>query len=194
MNTIRRISFLILLTLALVTAIGISDMDIFTKSEAKLTLVDEAWGQAGSIAYQAAAKTMRSKNSAGLPLDNIQKRYLRRYFIDYLDRVTVVYNAQMMDRWKFGNVAVHFGNVEAIAQTYCDRIYLRDPQNSEDLRQLGIIAHEMVHVRQCVQNGGLDQFGYQYFVEYKRAKQKYENNLMEREAYALQNKFVKANS
>jgi hypothetical protein len=194
MNTIRRISFLILLTLALVTAIGISDMDIFTKSEAKLTLVDEAWGQAGSIAYQAAAKTMRSKNGAGLPLDNIQKRYLRRYFIDYLDRVTVVYNAQMMDRWKFGNVAVHFGNVEAIAQTYCDRIYLRDPQNSEDLRQLGIIAHEMVHVRQCVQNGGLDQFGYQYFVEYKRAKQKYENNLMEREAYALQNKFVKANS
>ncbi|MEI6329008.1 MAG: hypothetical protein WCP16_07230 [Pseudanabaena sp. ELA645] len=194
MNTIRRISFLILLTLALVTAIGISDMDIFTKSEAKLTLVDEAWGQAGSIAYQAAAKTMRSKNSAGLPLDNIQKRYLRRYFIDYLDRVTVIYNAQMMDRWKFGNVAVHFGNVEAIAQTYCDRIYLRDPQNSEDLRQLGIIAHEMVHVRQCVQNGGLDQFGYQYFVEYKRAKQKYENNLMEREAYALQNKFVKANS
>ena len=194
MNTIRRISFLILLTLALVTAIGISDMDIFTKSEAKLSLVDEAWGQAGSIAYQAAAKTMRSKNSAGLPLDNIQKRYLRRYFIDYLDRVTVVYNAQMMDRWKFGNVAVHFGNVEAIAQTYCDRIYLRDPQNSEDLRQLGIIAHEMVHVRQCVQNGGLDQFGYQYFVEYKRAKQKYENNLMEREAYALQSKFVKANS
>jgi hypothetical protein len=194
MNTIRRISFLILLTLALVTAIGLSDMDIFTKSEAKLSLVDEAWGQAGSIAYQAAAKTMRSKNSAGLPLDNIQKRYLRRYFIDYLDRVTVVYNAQMMDRWKFGNVAVHFGNVEAIAQTYCDRIYLRDPQNSEDLRQLGIIAHEMVHVRQCVQNGGLDQFGYQYFVEYKRAKQKYENNLMEREAYALQSKFVKANS
>jgi hypothetical protein len=194
MNTIRRISFLILLTLALVTAIGISDMDIFTKSEAKLTLVDEAWGQAGSIAYQAAAKTMRSKNGAGLPLDNIQKRYLRRYFIDYLDRVTVVYNAQMMDRWKFGNVAVHFGNVEAIAQTYCDRIYLRDPQNSEDLRQLGIIAHEMVHVRQCVQNGGLDQFGYQYFVEYKRAKQKYENNLMEREAYALQSKFTKANS
>jgi hypothetical protein len=48
----------------------------------------------------------------------------------------------------------------------------------------------MVHVRQCFQNGGLDQFGYQYFVEYKRAKQKYENNLMEREAYDLQNRFA----
>ena len=169
-------------------------MRFFAGSEAKSSLAEEAWGQAGSIAYQAASKTMRSKNGQGLPLDNIQKRYLRRYFIDYIDRVTVIYSAQMMDRWMFGNVVVHFGNVEAIAQTYCDRIYLRDRQNSEDIRQLGIIAHEMVHVRQCNQNGGLDQFGYQYFVEYKRAKQKYENNLMEREAYDLQNRFAKINS
>ncbi len=194
MNRIRRISVLILLTLTVVAIIGVSDMRFFAGSEAKSSLAEEAWGQAGSIAYQAASKTMRSKNGQGLPLDNIQKRYLRRYFIDYIDRVTVIYSAQMMDRWMFGNVVVHFGNVEAIAQTYCDRIYLRDRQNSEDIRQLGIIAHEMVHVRQCNQNGGLDQFGYQYFVEYKRAKQKYENNLMEREAYDLQNRFAKINS
>ena len=194
MNRIRRISVLILLTLAVVAIIGVSDMRFFAGSEAKSSLAEEAWGQAGSIAYQAASKTMRSKNGQGLPLDNIQKRYLRRYFIDYIDRVTVIYSAQMMDRWMFGNVVVHFGNVEAIAQTYCDRIYLRDRQNSEDIRQLGIIAHEMVHVRQCNQNGGLDQFGYQYFLEYKRAKQKYENNLMEREAYDLQNRFAKINS
>jgi hypothetical protein len=51
----------------------------------------------------------------------------------------------------------------------------------------------MVHVRQCFQNGGLDQFGYQYFVEYKRGKQKYEDNLMEREAYDLQSRFAKTN-
>jgi hypothetical protein len=193
MKTIRRISFLILLTLALITAIGISDMDFFANSEAKSSLVDEAWGQAGSIAYQAAAKTMRSKNGEGLPLDNIQKRYLRRYFIDYIDRVTVIYSAQMMDRWKFGNVAVHFGNVEAIAQTYCDRIYLREPYKSEDLKQLSVLAHEMVHVRQCYQIGGLDQFGYQYFVAYKQAKQKYENNLMEKEAYDIQGRFIRVN-
>ena len=193
MNSIRRISFLILLTLALVTAIGISDVRFFDNSEAKSSLAEEAWGQAGSIAYQAAAKTMRAKNSAGVPLDNVQKRYLRRYFIDYIDRVTVIYNAQMMDRWVFANVAVHFGRVDSIAQTYCDRIYLRAPYNPEDIKQLTILAHEMIHVRQCVQNGGLDQFGYQYFVEYKRAKQKYESNLMEREAYDLQDKFARAN-
>ncbi len=193
MNIIRRISFLILLTLALVTAIGISDMGFFANSESKSSLAEEAWGQAGSIAYQAAAKTMRSKNGEGIPLDNVQKRYLRRYFIDYIDRVTVIYNAQMMDRWVLGNVAVHFGRVETIAQTYCDRIYIRNSYNPEDLKQLALIAHEMVHVRQCAQSGGLDQFGYQYFVEYKRAKQKYENNLMEREAYDLQDRFVKVN-
>ena len=193
MNSIRRISFLILLTLSLITAIAISDMQFFANSKSNLSLVEEAWGQAGSIAYQAAAKTMRSKNGKGLPLDNVQKRYLRRYFIDYLDRVTVIYNAQMMDRWIFGNVAIHFGKVETIAQTYCDRIYLRAPYNSEDIKQLAVLAHEMVHVRQCAQNGGLDQFGYQYFVEYKRAKQKYESNLMEKEAYDLQTRFANLN-
>lgn len=193
MNSIRRISFLILLTLSLITAIAISDMQFFANSKSNLSLVEEAWGQAGSIAYQAAAKTMRSKNGEGLPLDNVQKRYLRRYFIDYLDRVTVIYNAQMMDRWIFGNVAIHFGKVETIAQTYCDRIYLRAPYNSEDIKQLAVLAHEMVHVRQCAQNGGLDQFGYQYFVEYKRAKQKYESNLMEKEAYDLQTRFANLN-
>ena len=193
MNSFRRIVFLILLTLALVATIGMSDVSFFADSETKSSLADEAWGQAGSIAYQAASRTMRSKNGEGVPLDNVQKRYLRRYFIDYIDRVQVIYNAQMMDRWVLGNVSVHFGQVETIAQTSCDRIYLRDGFKPEDPRQLSILAHEMVHVRQCFQNGGLDQFGYQYFVEYKRAQQKYENNLMEREAYDLQNRFAKAN-
>jgi len=190
MNRLWRIGFLFLITLSLIALIGASDFRFFADSETKSSLAEEAWGQAGSIAYQAAAKTMRSKNREGLALDNVQKRYLRRYFLDYIDRVTVIYNAQMMDRWVFGNVAVHFGEIESIAQTYCDRIYLRDDYKSEDIRQLSLLVHEMVHVRQCFQNGGLDQFGYQYFVEYKRAKQKYENNLMEREAYDLQNRFA----
>jgi hypothetical protein len=158
MNSFRRIVFLILLTLALVATIGMSDVSFFADSETKSSLADEAWGQAGSIAYQAASRTMRSKNGEGVPLDNVQKRYLRRYFIDYIDRVQVIYNAQMMDRWVLGNVAVHFGQVETIAQTYCDRIYLRDPYAPENMKQLGVLAHEMSHVRQCARVGGLDQF------------------------------------
>ncbi|MBD2152152.1 hypothetical protein H6F44_18800 [Pseudanabaena sp. FACHB-1277] len=193
MNSLRRIALLILLTLALMTAWGFSGGQFSGNSQAQNSLVEEAWGQAGSIAYQAAAKTMRSKNREGTKLDNVQKRYLRRYFIDYIDRVTVVYNAQMMDRWVLGNIAVHFGEVESIAQTYCDRIYLRDDYHPEDMKQLGLLVHEMVHVRQCIQNGGLDQFGYKYFVEYKRANQKYAQNALEQEAYALQNRFLQAN-
>jgi hypothetical protein len=193
MNSLRRIALLILLTLALMTAWVFSDGQFSGNSQAQNSLVEEAWGQAGSIAYQAAAKTMRSKNREGTKLDNVQKRYLRRYFIDYIDRVTVIYNAQMMDRWVLGNIAVHFGEVESIAQTYCDRIYLRDDYHPEDMKQLGLLVHEMVHVRQCIQNGGLDQFGYKYFVEYKRANQKYDRNVLEQEAYALQNRFLQAN-
>jgi hypothetical protein len=193
MDSLRRIALLILLALALITAWGISDTQFSGNSQSQNSLVEEAWGQAGSIAYQAAAKTMRSKNAEGRNLDNIQKRYLRRYFIDYIDRVTVVYNAQMMDRWVLGNIAVHFGEVDSIAQTYCDRIYLRDDYQPESIKQLGILVHEMVHVRQCLENGGLDQFGYKYFVEYKRANQKYEQNILEREAYALQERFLQAN-
>jgi hypothetical protein len=190
MNSLQRFGFLILITLALVVALAMTEAQFLAKSESESSLIEEAWGQAGSIAYQASAKTMISKNGAGVPLDNLQRRYLRRYFIDYIDQVAVVYNAQMMDRWVFGNVAVHFGEVESIAQTYCDRIYLRDPYKGEDVRQLSILVHEMVHVRQCEQNGGLDQFGYQYFVQYKRGKQKYENNPLEREAYDLQVRFA----
>ena len=117
MNRLWRIGFLFLITLSLIALIGASDFRFFADSETKSSLAEEAWGQAGSIAYQAAAKTMRSKNREGLALDNVQKRYLRRYFLDYIDRVTVIYNAQMMDRWVFGNVAVHFGEIESIAQT-----------------------------------------------------------------------------
>ena len=190
MESLRRISFLILAVISLITVIGLSDLHFSDKSEAKSSLVEEAWGQAGSIAYQAAAKTMRAKNSEGVPLTNVQKRYLRRYFINSIDRVVVIYKAQMMDRWLLGNISVHFGNVDSIAQTYCDRIYLRDNYKPEDIKQLAVIAHEMVHLRQCSEAGGLDQFGYRYFVEYKRANQKYEDNVMEKEAYQLQTRFL----
>jgi len=190
MNSLYRFGFLLLTTLVLVVVIGMIEPQFLMKSELKTSVLEEAWGQAGSIAYQASAKTMRSKNSKGVPLDNLQKRYLQDNYVDYLDQVTIIYNAQMMDRWVFGDLAVHLGKLETIAQTYCDRIYLRDPYRGEDIEQLAILVHEMVHVRQCEQEGGLDQFGYQYFVQYKRANQKYKENPLEQEAYDMQTRFV----
>ncbi|MEE3718067.1 hypothetical protein V2H45_15100 [Tumidithrix elongata RA019] len=191
MNRLRRISFLLITLTALIATLFFSDGSIFMSLEAKDTFVEEAWGQAGSIAYQAAAKTMRSRNGQSYPLSNSQKRYLRRYFIDLIDRVSVVYSATMMDQWVVGGRAVRFGSVESAAQTYCDRIYLRDAYKPDDPIQLMILAHEMVHARQCEQLGGFDQFGYRYFIEFRRAGQIYVRNKMEKEAYDLQKRFAK---
>jgi hypothetical protein len=190
LHSLRRISLLLLVVLALVLALGISGNNKFFSSSANSDLAEEAWGQAGSIAYPAAAKTMRARNADGQPLDNFQKRYLRRYFLDLIDRVTVVYGAEMMDRWVVGGIAIRFGSVESSAQTYCDQIYLREPYKPEDFKQLIVIAHEMTHARQCEKLGGFDQFGYKYFVEFKRAGRVYERNSMEVEAYSLQKRFA----
>jgi hypothetical protein len=191
MKRLRRISFFLIIISTLLAVLFFSDGSIFMSLEAKDTFVEEAWGQAGSIAYQAAAKTMRSRNGQSQALTNAQKRYLRRYFIDLIDRVSVVYNAKMMDQWEVGGRAVRFGTVESAAQTYCDRIYLRDPYKPDDPIQLLILAHEMVHAQQCEKLGGFDRFGYRYFIEFRRSGQIYARNKMEKEAYDLQKRFAK---
>jgi hypothetical protein len=50
---------------------------------------------------------------------------------------------------------------------------------------LELIAHELVHSQQCERLGGMSNFGYEYFREYKRANQNYRNNRLEIEAYDL---------
>jgi hypothetical protein len=191
MQSFRRTTFLVILLFALVATLSISKLASFVAYAAQANFIDEAWGQAGAVAYQAAAKTMLVRNNSGKrSLDNFQKRYLRGNFINLLDRVSIVYEAELMDRWNVGGIAIHLGAVDSTAQTYCDRIYLRDPYQPENIQQLIVLAHEMVHVRQCQQFGGIEQFGYAYFKEYKRANQKYERNKLEREAFILQRKFA----
>jgi hypothetical protein len=158
---------------------------------AQTSWLEETWGQAGAIAYQAAAKTMLARNNqGGRNLDNFQKSYLRRDFRSLTNRVGVVYAATLMDRWQIGNSIVHLGAVDSAAQTYCDRIYIRAPYQPENKQQLILLAHEMVHAKQCQQLGGMGNFGYEYFKEYKRANQKYERNKLEREAFVFQRKFA----
>lgn len=183
--------FFITLLISVAIALLVTEGSILVPQVAQASFLEEAWGQAGIVAYQAAAKTMRARNGEGQPLDNFQKRYLRRYFIDLIDRVAVIYNAQMMDRWVVSGMAIRVGTVESAAQTYCDRIYVRDPYKLEDTSQLIVLSHEMVHVRQCKRLGGHEQFGYNYFKEFKRAGQAYEKNKLEQEAYKFQAKFAK---
>lgn len=145
-------------------------------------LAEETWGQAGTLAYPAAAKWMKTNNGSSRPLDDIQKKYLRSYFGDLVDRVAIVYDSKLMDSWLHAYFKIDIGQVDAIAQTYCQRIYIEDSYKPGDLVQLVLLAHELVHSRQCELLGGTTQFGYAYFKEFKRASQSYKDNKLEREA------------
>ncbi len=191
MRGFRKTTFVLILITTLVVVLTVPKLATLVAYAAQTSWLEEAWGQAGAVAYEAAAKTMLVRNDRGKrSLDNLQKRYLRGNFINQIDQVSVVYDAQLMDRWVVGGMSIHLGAVDSTAQTYCDRIYIRSTYQPEDINQLIILAHEMVHVRQCQHLGGMKKFGYVYFKEYKRANQKYEKNKLEKEAFVFQKKFA----
>jgi len=167
------------------------DISCYPHLQEHTTIIsEELWGQAGIVAYQAAARWMYANNSSYRELDDIQKQYLRPYFGSLVDRVAIAYNARLMDGWLSADVQIDIGQVDAVAQTYCQRIYLEDSYKPRDSRQLALLAHELVHSRQCEQLGGISQFGYHYFKEYKRAGQNYANNIMEIVANNFENRFA----
>ncbi len=149
---------------------------------------ENQWGNAGGAGYPAAAEWMRANNGSSQGLDETQKRYLRPHFGNLVDRVVVVYNANLMDEWSALGYRIDLG--ESAAQTYCERIYVDDPYNSGDFAQIELLAHELTHSKQCEQLGGAGKFGYHYFREYKRAGQNYENNKLEREAFDFEEQFA----
>jgi Domain of unknown function (DUF4157) len=191
MRRFRRTTFSIILLATLIVVLSISKLSALVAYAAQTSWLEEAWGQAGAVAYEAAAKTMLGRNNLSKrSLDNFQKLYLRDNFNNQIDRVAIVYDAQLMDWWVVGGMSIHLGTVDSTAQTYCDRVYIRSAYQPKDINQLIVLAHEMVHVRQCQQLGGIKQFGYTYFKEYKRANQKYEKNKLEKEAFVFQKKFA----
>ncbi|MBP0002084.1 MAG: DUF4157 domain-containing protein [Cyanobacteria bacterium SID2] len=141
----------------------------------------------GSMAYQTLSYVMEHNHTRAQPLNDVQKAYLRPYFGDLVDRVRVVYNAQLIDNWVGANLRIDLGHSNA--QVYGYRIYINESYQPDDIEQIILLAHEIVHVRQSEQLGGLDQFGYDYFLEYKRADRIYENNIFEREAFAFERHF-----
>ena len=149
-------------------------------------LAEQAWGEAGAVAYPAAANVMLRRNIDSKRLSDSQKRYLRPHFGDLVDRVVVTYGSSMMDQW--GDI--NLSGVDTAAQTYCNRIYIQDSYKSDNTQQLVTLAHEMTHSKQCEELGGEGKFGFHYFREFKRAGLNYENNKLEREAYSFEEQFA----
>jgi hypothetical protein len=152
---------------------------------------ERAWGETGAAMLPLAAQIMAMRNPPGVKLDPLQKRYLRPIFGDLVDHVKVTYNAQLLDRWSHDGKETHIGGVDSIAQTYCDRIYLRQPHKPNDTDRLVLLAHELTHAQQCRKYGGLSKFGFQYFHGYQQAGQSYYHNPLEKSARATEAKFAR---
>jgi hypothetical protein len=159
------------------------------KEKVPKNLSEKAWGEVGAVAYKGASQFMAKNNGWGRGLDDFQKQYLRPHFGDLVDRVEVVYGATLMDEWVAASLRIDVG--KSNAQVYGQKIYVTAPYKQGDVKQLILLAHELVHVQQYEELGGIDKFGYNYFKEYKRAGQNYRRNKMEREAFTFETKFAR---
>jgi hypothetical protein len=152
---------------------------------------ERAWGETGATVLPLAAQIMMMRNPAGVELNATQKGYLRPLFGDLVDRVTVVYQAQLLDRWSQGGKETHIGGVDSSAQTYCDRIYIRASYRPRDTDRLVLLAHELTHAQQCHQAGGIEKFGERYFEGYYHSGQSYQDNPLEKAARKMEEKFTR---
>ncbi len=153
---------------------------------------DRAWGETGATALPIAAQIVGIRNAGGrMELTKAQKGYLRPLFGDLVDRATVVYQAKLLDRWEQDGQETHIGEIDSTAQTYCDRIYLRDKYKPGDTAQLTLLAHELTHSQQCDRAGGIGKFGFEYFQGYYRGGETYENNPLEKSARSMETKFAR---
>jgi Domain of unknown function (DUF4157) len=151
---------------------------------------NSVWSNTGGVMMSLAAQVTASRNAAGQSLTASQKKYLRTDFGDLVDRVQINYNAKLLDRWSNGEKEVHVGAVDAAAQAFCDRIYVRASYRPRDTAQLVLLAHELTHFQQCIQLGGLSQFGANYFAAYQQAHQSYEHNQFEQAARDREQQFI----
>lgn len=171
---------------ALIGAIQLPQIEDFATPTPEL-----AWSETGATVLPLAAQIMAIRNPQGVSLDAAQKSYLRPLFGNLVDRVTIIYQAQLLDRWSQGGKETHIGGIDSSAQTYCDRIYIRAPYLPRDTDRLVLLAHELTHSQQCVLAGGIGRFGERYFQGYYKSGQNYQNNPLEKSARLMEEKFTR---
>lgn len=149
---------------------------------------EELWGEAGRFAYPSAAAVMSKRSPTGEPLSMEYRAALRPFFGDTVDRVTIHWSTDPLDKWAADKFKVTFSSVDTEAQTFGHDIYVKHAKGEQDQEyELAIMAHELVHTQQFERYGNsFSDFGYHYFKQYKRANLNYENNKLEIEAYHRQ--------
>jgi hypothetical protein len=165
----------------------------------------ELWGESGRAGMYAAKAKIESDNLSvpKEPIPEMFKPALRQKYGDIVDRVKIVYSANLLTNiCIFQNkVCVDLGNTAA--QAFGDTVYIKaakpDPQDVDyepllvdgkyqfttlrwDRVFLNLLAHEIKHVQQYRDAGSTGRFGYEYFKSFKEVNQSYHNINKEVEA------------
>ncbi|WP_019503179.1 tachylectin-related carbohydrate-binding protein [Pleurocapsa sp. PCC 7319] len=120
-------------------------------------------------------------------LDPIQREYLRPYFGDLVDQVTVKWDSLLNDNWSFAGHQIQSGSA---AQALGNTIFIAEKEQPYSTSQLVLLAHEFVHVQQYQRHGNLDNYCREYMTGYAQGGYDYENNSFEIEASNFEYKFA----
>ena len=143
---------------------------------------------AGEACEAHALATAQRNRDMEQGLDPIQKEYLRPYFGDLVDQVTVKWDSLLNDNWSFLGHKIQAGSA---GQALGNTIYIADKRQPYSTQQLVLLAHEFVHVQQYQRHGNLDNYCREYMTGYAQADYDYESNSFEREAYGFEYKFAR---
>ena len=136
-----------------------------------------------SLIVQAATITHVRNLWRSKPLRYADARILRRRFGSLVDRVTIYWNADLINDWEIGYTRVHLG-MDIAGQAFGSRIYITDPYKPGDAQQLETLFHEFAHAEQAANLGGLGPFAWSYCEAFYDSNFVYYNNDLEVQARA----------
>lgn len=138
----------------------------------------------GRVCVQQAQAISKRHARGQRPLDPITQHYLRPWFGDLVDRVRVVWHADLRDGIEVaGRVLLQ----NSRARTHGYAIYIDRREGAPDpgdTRQTLLLAHEFFHVQQYVRfDESLPRFCQQYISGWLKGGFVYEHNVLEIEAF-----------
>lgn len=162
---------------AALTPLGAAAQDGASR-HSPLSLRDSACVASAELTYA------RNTQHPSRPLDATAQRYLRPWFGALLDKVQVMWRAQLNDHLEIMRYVLTSGSR---AQTYGYTIYVAPSQGASDpgnTRQLLLLAHELVHVEQYLRAGeSLARFCQAYMQGWAEGGGVYRRNPLEQEAF-----------
>jgi hypothetical protein len=137
-----------------------------------------------TAATRAGEQQVALSNGSGVPIPEPQKIQLRPFFGDLVDRASVTASALLAGEVSIAGQTLRWGYS---GQTFGHRIYLTAPLDPGSRSQLGILAHELTHVRQFERDAAAGgDFSWRYCRGWVDASYSYEGNPYEQEAFGYE--------